>query len=140
MREYITERVKNMTRHFKFGNIDVQELEPTPDGINLQAIFKTIENNFPSHYFQNLTGVKIGHTEEFDEREVNAVYRDGVFHISNRQDHTKDLMDDIVHEFAHHVETLFPEAKSVKGILATADPPIAALDTSSKEPPPLIYE
>ena len=45
MREYITERVKNTTRHFKFGNIDVEELEPTPEDINLQAVFKTIEKN-----------------------------------------------------------------------------------------------
>jgi len=109
MREYITERVKNTTRHFKFGNIDVEELEPTPEDINLQAVFKTIEKNLPPHYFQNLKGVKIGHTEEFDKREVNAVYRDGVFQITNRQSDVNDLMDDIIHEFAHHMEMIFPE-------------------------------
>jgi len=111
MRDYITEKVANTTRHFKFGNVDVQELEPTPEGINLQAIFKAIENNFPSHYFQKLNGVKIGHNNEFDQRKVkvNALYRDGTFYITNRQKNTKDLMDDIVHEFAHHMETIFPE-------------------------------
>jgi hypothetical protein len=109
MREYISEKVKYTTRNFKFGNIKVQELEPTPEKINLSAIFKAIESNFPPHYFQKLKGVKIGHTQEFDDRDVNAVYRDGMFHITNRQENTKDLMDDIVHEFAHHVETIFPE-------------------------------
>ncbi len=44
------------------------------------------------------------------KRSVNALYRDNMFlHISNKQDNANDLMDDIVHEFAHHVETLFPE-------------------------------
>jgi len=111
MRSYISEKVKNTTRHFRFGNIDVEEFEPTPDNINLQAIFKAIENNFPSHYFQKVNGVKIGHDEEFDQRKVNvnAMYRDGTFYITNRQKNTKDLMDDIVHEFAHHMEVLFPE-------------------------------
>jgi|TARA_R110000824_G_scaffold31153_7_gene101722 hypothetical protein len=109
MRQYILEKVRDTTRHFKFGNIDVQELEPTPDTIDLASIFKTLENNFPSHYFNSLKGIKIGHTQEFDDRDVNAVYRSGTFHITNRQDNTKDLMDDIVHEFAHHMETLFPE-------------------------------
>ena len=119
MREYITERVKNTTRHFKFGNIDVEELEPTPEDINLQAVFKTIEKNLPPHYFQNLKGVKIGHTEEFDKREVNAVYRDGVFQITNRQSDVNDLMDDIIHEFAHHMEMIFPEFLMLQRLEAT---------------------
>ena len=109
MKNYIRERVRNTPRHFKFGNCSVEEVEETPESINLPAIFKAIENNLPSHYFENLEGVKIQHLPEFDEREVNAVYRDKTFYITNRQDNTKDLMDDIIHEFAHHMETLFPE-------------------------------
>jgi hypothetical protein len=109
MKEYIREKTQNITRHFKFGNIDIEEIEETPDGVNLQAIFKALENNFPSHYFQKLKSVKIQHIPEFDDRNVNALYRDNSFTISSRQDSTKDLMDDIVHEFAHHMETIFPE-------------------------------
>ena len=109
MRKYIRERTKNTTRHFKSGQIDIEEVEETPEGVNLQAIFKALENNFPSHYFHNLESVKIEHIPEFDERNVNAVYRDNSFIISSRQDSTADLMDDIVHEFAHHMEMLFPE-------------------------------
>jgi len=109
MREYILERVKNTTRHFKFGNCAVHEREKMPENINLPAILKTIENNLPPHYFHDLEGVIIQHIPEFDERNVNALYRDNKFYITNRQDNTKDLMDDIVHEFAHHMETLFPK-------------------------------
>jgi len=109
MREYIAERVKNTTRHFRFGNIPVHELEAVPGDINLNGIFTALEKTFPSHYFQKISGIKIAHIQEFDDRDVNALYRDGNFYITNRQENTKDLMDDIVHEFAHHMETLFPE-------------------------------
>jgi hypothetical protein len=109
MRDYIEEKVKNTTRYFKFGNIEVEQLEPTPENINLPAIFKTIENNLPPHYFHKLKGIKIGHTQEFDDRGVNAVYRDQSFQITNRQSNAKDIIEDIVHEFAHHMEILFPE-------------------------------
>ena len=109
MRKYITEKVENTTRHFRFGNIPVEEKESIPEGINLPAIFKAIESSFPSHYFRKLKGVQIGHTSEFDRRDVNAVYRDQMIYITNRQTNTKDLMDDLVHEFAHHMETLFPQ-------------------------------
>ena len=109
MRRYISERVKNTTRYFKFGSVEVEEIEPTPEGINLPAILKTIENNFPAYYFEKLKGMKIVHLEEFDDRGVNALYRDGYFYITNRQENTADLMDDIIHEFAHHIEMLLPQ-------------------------------
>ena len=109
MREYIFERVKNTTRHFKFGNVRVHEIDPMPDSIDLQAVLKTIEKSFPPFYFKDLKEINIQHIPEFDEREVNAVYKDGTFYITNKQDNSKDLMDDIIHEFAHHMEIKFPE-------------------------------
>jgi len=109
VRNYIQEKVKYTTRNFSSGKIKVSEIDPLPEIINFPAILQTLEKNFPPHYFHNLEGVKIQHTQEFDDRDVNAVYRDKVLHITNRQENAKDLMDDLVHEFAHHMETIFPE-------------------------------
>jgi hypothetical protein len=109
MRDYIIDKVKHTTRHFKFGNVPVDERRPLPDSINLEAILKTIEKHFPAHYFDQLKGIVIDHPQSFDDRDVNAMYRNGTFFISNKQDNTSDLMDDIVHEFAHHMEILYPE-------------------------------
>ena len=109
MREYIVERSQNPIQRIRFANIEVEQIEPVPEDINLSAVFRTIEKNFPPHYFHKLKGVRIEHLDEFDERSVNAVYKDGVFHISNRLKDTRDLMDDVIHEFAHHMENLFPK-------------------------------
>jgi hypothetical protein len=109
MREYITERVENTTRYFKFGNVEVREVDKMPEDINLQAVFKAVEKSLPSHYFQDLKGVVIKHLPEFDEKGINALYRDNTFFITNQQDNSKDLVDDLVHEFAHHMETLYPK-------------------------------
>ena len=43
--------------------------------------------------------------EEFEERKLNAFYKDGTLHISNAQDDEEDMYDDIVHEIAHSIET-----------------------------------
>lgn len=109
MRDYILEKVKDTPRYFKFGPVPVEIVDPLPDHINLNAIFKALETNLPAHYFSGLNGVKIQHLDEFDEREVNAVYRDKTFFITNQQENTNDIIDDLVHEFAHHMETIFPE-------------------------------
>jgi hypothetical protein len=60
-------------------------------------------------FFKALKGVEIGHQEIFDKRDANAIYKDGTFYITHEQDNAEDLIDDIIHEFAHHVEMLYPE-------------------------------
>ena len=109
MRDYIFEKIKDTTRHFKFGKVSVFLRDELPDNINGQAIFKSIEDLIPSKFFVDLKGVEIGHHEIFDDRDANAVYKDGVFYITNKQENSADLIDDIIHEFAHHVEMLYPE-------------------------------
>jgi hypothetical protein len=109
MRDYIFEKIKDTTRHFKFGDVPVLQRDDLPDNINPHAVFKSIEKTIPSKFFRGLKGVEIGHKEIFDDREANAVYSDGVFYITHKQDNPADLIDDIVHEFAHHIEVLYPE-------------------------------
>tara|TARA_R100001510_G_C7609642_1_gene173603 strand:- start:163 stop:822 length:660 start_codon:yes stop_codon:yes gene_type:complete len=109
MREYIFEKVKDTTRHIRFGNVPVIQNDELPDHIDAQAVFKSVENIIPSRFFDDLKSVQIGHQDMFSSRDANAVYKDGVFYITNRQDNAADLIDDIVHEFAHHVEILYPE-------------------------------
>lgn len=109
MIEYILEKVKDTTRHFKFGSVPVFQRDELPNDIDSQQIFQSIEKIIPRKFFQNLKGVEIGHHEIFDKRDANAVYKDGIFYITNKQDNAADLIDDIVHEFAHHVEMLYPE-------------------------------
>ena len=109
MRDYITEKVKDTPRFFMFGGIEVYEKDPLSLDIDLRAFLASIEELFPEHFFKGLKGIVIGDKKDFKERSVNAMYKDGVFYITNQQDNLKDLMDDLVHEFAHHVEMLFPE-------------------------------
>mgnify|MGYP003965460351 CR=1 len=109
MKKYIAEKVKNTTRSIRFGNIRVEEVDPLPAGFNLQAILKTIEDKFPPHFLHGVKMIEIGHKKEFEERDINAFYKSGIFYITNRQDNPEDLLDDIVHEFAHHMETQFAE-------------------------------
>lgn len=109
MRDYILEKVKNTPRFFMSGGIEVYEKDPLSLDIDLRSFLSSIEDIFPEHFFKGLKGIIIGDNSDFKERSVNAMYKDGVFYITNKQENLKDLMDDIIHEFAHHVEMLFPE-------------------------------
>lgn len=105
MRDYIAEKIKNTTRHFKFGNVTVIQ-DTEDDSTDYSSIFKQLEKSFPSHYFKGLKGVEIAHRKEFDDRNISALYKDNWLFISDKQDGIKDLMDDLIHELAHHIETI----------------------------------
>ena len=109
MKDYIFEKTKNTTRHFRFGNVPVVQKDELTNNVDGQAVFRSIEDVIPPKFFQDLKGVEIGHQKVFDDRDANAIYKDGVFYITHEQDNAEDLIDDIIHEFAHHAEMLYPE-------------------------------
>jgi hypothetical protein len=106
---YITEKVENTTRYFKFGSIEVEELEPPPENVSLDAVFKAVENHFPSHYFTGLKSVKIGNFIDLRDKNFTALYDDGIFYINHDQADSKSILDDVVHEFAHHLEAVYTD-------------------------------
>ena len=51
----------------------------------------------------------VGRFKEFEEKQVNAMYRDGAIYISNEQDNNEDMIDDLIHELAHAAEHLYAQ-------------------------------
>jgi hypothetical protein len=109
IRNYITENKNQALNSLRFRGIEVEEIDPLPDSISLRDIVKYIVRKLPSHFFQHLDKIRIQHLPEFDERHITAVYKDDAFYITNQQENMEDILDDVVHEFAHHVETLYTD-------------------------------
>ncbi len=78
--------------------------DPLPEHINLRAVLDKIEQMIPTAYFRYVDAVKIGTFPEMIDRELNAMYSEGVLYISNFQASEEDMYDDIIHEMAHAVE------------------------------------
>jgi len=75
------------------------------DEINIESVISKVEENIPTHLLSEVEMIIIGWFEEFEERKLNAFYRDGTLHISNAQADEEDMYDDVVHEVAHSLET-----------------------------------
>jgi len=78
--------------------------DPLPDSIDLRQILLDVAKRLPKIYLKYIQAVRIGIFEEMLERELNALYKDGVLYVSNMQDNNTDMLDDIIHEIAHAVE------------------------------------
>ena len=75
------------------------------DEIDVERIIAKIEGMLPEHLLSELEMIIIGWFDEFEDRNINAFYKDGALHISNIQDDEADMIDDIVHEIAHSLES-----------------------------------
>jgi ribosome-binding ATPase YchF (GTP1/OBG family) len=74
------------------------------DLVDLEGVVADLEAKLPDHIRDGVEMVIVGHFDEFDERGINAFYKDGALYVSNVQDDDEDLLDDLVHETAHSVE------------------------------------
>ena len=75
------------------------------DEIDVERVIAKIEGMLPEHLLSELEMIIIGWFDEFEDRNINAFYKDGALHISNIQDDENDMIDDIVHEIAHSLES-----------------------------------
>jgi hypothetical protein len=72
--------------------------------LDLEEIISKVESVMPSHLLSEVEMVIVGWFDEFEERKINAFYKDGTLHVSNIQDDAEDMYDDIIHEIAHSIE------------------------------------
>jgi len=108
IREYIQYRktiiieAKHLSLH---NSIPVIIKDPLiGDDISLSSVLTKINNIVPPYFTHGLDSIYVGDFDQFHDRGINAFYDDGSLYISNIQDDEDDMIDDIVHEIAHHVE------------------------------------
>ena len=101
--EYVKHSKKNAGIYY-LNDIPVWTEDPLPDSIDLRQILLDVAKRLPKIYLKYIQAVRIGIFEEMLEKELNALYKDGVLYVSNMQDNNTDMLDDIIHEIAHAVE------------------------------------
>ena len=79
-------------------------VKQAPENIDVEKVFKKINLFIPQNLINLIDVVYIGDFSFLNDRNMNAMYKDGGVYISNQQDNEKDFIDDFVHELAHAVE------------------------------------
>jgi len=82
--------------------------DPLPPDIDLNAVLQTIEQSLPQKFIET-TGVEmilIGQFDDLSQRQIQSVWKkdQGAIYVTNEQDSNEDMIDDLIHEFAHAVE------------------------------------
>lgn len=109
MKDYIStsaEESSKALKELKIYNKPVQALKPFENKIDFVSVIKQVERLVPEDLMNNIDAFYVGNFKEFakNNREFNAMYKDGAIYISPDQDNEEDLLDDIIHEIAHSLE------------------------------------
>ena len=87
------------------GGIHVFFKEAMVDtSVDMEKVVARVENTLPAHLLAEVEMIILGWFDEFEERSINAFYRDGALYLSNLQSDENDTCDDVIHEIAHSLE------------------------------------
>ena len=93
---------------------------PLPDNVDLEKIIGLLRANMPVSSYEGLRNVYFGEFEILDKRKLTAIHlRDNIYIDSTKVSDEKDLLDDIIHEFAHRFEENNSEAIYEDGVIAS---------------------
>lgn len=99
---YINERNRKL-----FGVIPIKIQDEFVKPIDLDAVIAKVEQLIPDKFTSSIESVFVGDYSFLTNKQMNAMFHEGVMYISNNQSSEQDLLDDIVHEIAHAVEYIY---------------------------------
>jgi hypothetical protein len=106
--KWLTESAKKgrkLKDMYNLSGVDVYIKDRTPDHIDDDFVFNYVSARIPFHLMTGIDIIYVGIFPEMIDREINAFYESGAIYVTNDQEDEMDMIDDIIHELAHAVET-----------------------------------
>lgn len=94
---------ENVLGEYKIEHINVFVRQKPIGNINLNLILKTIKQ-LPLGILNTVNKIEIGDFEQLRNREVSAIYDNKTIFISSNLESEKEILENIIHEFAHACE------------------------------------
>ena len=94
-----------MRDHFSLSGIDVFVKDQLPREIDTSFVFEYIRSRIPFFFMSGIDIIYIGQFPMMKKRDINAYFEDGAIYVTNDQDDEMDMIEDIIHEIAHAVES-----------------------------------
>ena len=98
---------KLLKEHTLFNEIQVVQKDKIEQDIDLDRVFRTIENRIPQHLFRELDIIYIGQFPQLKARAVESAYMNGAIFISNLIVDEETFLKSLIHEIAHNTENLY---------------------------------
>jgi len=101
-----SKRFDNQRKEFVMSeNVQVFVKDQITNGIDIKEVLDTINVHIPAHLVREIDSIYVGIFNDLLQKDVSAAFKDGAIYVSNEQESVADLVDDLVHEIAHSLES-----------------------------------
>ncbi len=97
-------RSKKIQDSYDLNGIPIYIKNKFVNDIDMSFVTRFINSRIPSFLMKGVDVIYVGQFEDLILRNVNAIYQDGAIYMTNEQRDEMDVIDDIIHEFAHACE------------------------------------
>ena len=105
LKQYIIESSSKKREYSLFNSIPLFIKDPPRSAeVDIPELVSSIEELLPPNYFVGVEAVYIGRFPELEKEGKKAAFADGALYVSNDEETTFDLLEDVIHETAHAVE------------------------------------
>ena len=84
--------------------------------MDITHVMNLLRTNLPADCYKGINNVYIGQFDKLKKRDLTALHYNNNLYIDNHVESEKDLLDDLVHEFAHGFEEVNSEEDILIGI------------------------
>jgi hypothetical protein len=88
-------RKRSQKEYHLFGKL-VYVQEPFVGDVSVQNVIDEIEQTIPPYLFEEVDTIIVGTFDFLDERDLEAIYKDGAIYISNKIINDRDLIENIL--------------------------------------------
>lgn len=105
-------RIISEKKRFYFNRgIDFVIKDPLPVKIDMEKVMGLLRSNLPISCYDGIKNVYFGKFDILNKRQLTAIhYKDNIYLDSDKIDNEEDVLDDLIHEFAHRFEENNSEA------------------------------
>ena len=100
LKSYIKNKRQNK---YSISGIHVEEYD-TPENLSVKKTVESALSRIPRHLTSYVKHIKVGPYSVLKDRSIQAMYKDNTIYATNIQKNSDDLLDDLIHEFAHSIE------------------------------------
>jgi hypothetical protein len=108
MQEYIRESALRAQQNKKewrlYDEVLVIMESPLPKDINIKNVLNYIETHVPRRMLGNVDVVYVGDFDILKKRQIQSLYLNGAVMVTSHQNSEQEMIDMLIHEFAHGLE------------------------------------
>ena len=79
--------------------------DPLPKDVDLEKVIGLLKSNLPVSSYDGINNIYFGKFQILDKRQLTALHHnDNIYIDSKKATNEKDILDDLIHEFAHRFE------------------------------------